>query len=156
VKTYLSIFSAGFVFALGLGISGMTNADNVIGFLTLTETWNPSLAFVMVGAIGVHLILFRLILRRESPACDTVFRLPTRRDIDGRLLAGSALFGIGWGLGGFCPGPGIVSLASGSPAALLFVGTMIVGMVAFGEFDKLISRKREGYVENTSKPNTAS
>ena len=156
MKALLAIFSAGFVFALGLGLSGMTNADNVIGFLNLSGNWNPSLAFVMVGAIGVHFALLRPILKRESPVCDSIFRLPARKDIDARLLGGSALFGVGWGLGGFCPGPGIVSFVSGSPAALVFVAAMVVGMIAFHGVEKLIGKRRKDYVGNASKQSTAS
>ena len=126
----LAAFGGGLVFALGLGLSGMTDANKVIGFLNLAGDWDPSLAFVMVGAIGVHLALYRLILRRDSPLFTDEFHIPTRRDIDGKLVGGAALFGVGWALGGFCPGPGIVSATSQSTAALTFVLTMLVGMYA--------------------------
>ncbi len=111
MRGLLPPFVGGFVFALGLGISGMTDADKVLGFLNLAGDWDPALAFVMVGAIGVHLILYRLIVRRPSPLFGDRFHLPTRRDISPRLLTGAAIFGVGWGMGGFCPGPGLVSLA---------------------------------------------
>jgi uncharacterized membrane protein YedE/YeeE len=125
----LSAFIGGLVFALGLGVSGMTDANKVIGFLNLAGDWDPSLAFVMVGAIGVHLIFYRLILRRKSPLFDDAFHIPTRRDITPKLVGGAALFGVGWGLGGFCPGPGLVSLAGFGSSAGVFVACMLGGMV---------------------------
>ena len=126
----ISAFSAGLVFALGLGISGMTDANKVIGFLNLAGDWDHSLAFVMVGAISVHLFLYRLILRRQSPLFADHFHIPTRRDINSRLVGGSALFGMGWGLGGFCPGPGLVSLMNTNSGAGVFVIFMLGGMLA--------------------------
>jgi uncharacterized protein len=121
-------FLGGLLFALGLGVSGMTDANKVIGFLDLSGDWDPSLAFVMAGAIGVHLILYRLILRRQSPLFGDRFQIPTRRDITPQLVGGAALFGVGWGLGGFCPGPGLVSLAGFGSSAAVFVLSMLSGM----------------------------
>jgi uncharacterized membrane protein YedE/YeeE len=125
----IAAFSAGLIFALGLGVSGMTDANKVIGFLNLAGDWDPSLAFVMVGAIGVHLLLYRLILRRQSPLFADRFHIPTHRDISPQLVGGSALFGIGWGLGGFCPGPGMVSLMGYGSAPAVFVVFMLSGML---------------------------
>ena len=125
----LAAFFGGVLFALGLGISGMTDANKVIHFLNLAGDWDPSLAFVMVGAIGVHLILFRLILRRPTPLYDVTFHLPTAKGLDAKLLGGSALFGVGWGLGGFCPGPGLVSLSGLGAFAGTFVAAMAAGML---------------------------
>ena len=125
----IAAFIGGLIFAVGLGISGMTDANKVIGFLDLAGSWDPSLAFVMVGAIGVHIAVFRLILRRETPLFADGFHVPTRRDITPQLIGGSAIFGIGWGLGGFCPGPGLVSMTGFGESALLFVGAMLAGMV---------------------------
>jgi len=126
----IAAFLAGLLFALGLGVSGMTNANKVIGFLNLAGDWDPSLAFVMVGAIGVHLVLYRRIRRRKRPLLADQFCIPTRRDITPQLVAGAALFGVGWALAGFCPGPALVSLAGlGSPAAV-FVIFMVLGMIA--------------------------
>lgn len=123
---------SGALFGLGLVVSGMTRPDKVIGFLDVfSGAWDPSLAFVMVGAIAVHAVLFRLIVRRSSPLVGERFHLPERNDIDGRLVLGGALFGIGWGLGGVCPGPGIVAAASLSPSFLLFVAGMVGGMWLF-------------------------
>jgi len=130
MSRFIAPFVAGLVFALGLGISGMTDANKVIGFLNLAGDWDPSLAFVMVGAIGVHLALYRIILRRKSPLFGDTFDIPTRRDVDPQLIGGAAVFGIGWGLGGFCPGPGLVSLAGLGTFAAVFVGFMLLGMVA--------------------------
>jgi uncharacterized membrane protein YedE/YeeE len=130
MKANLSSLGAGLLFGLGLGFSGMTLPSKVIGFLDVTGAWDASLAFVMMGALAVHFVLFRLVKRRASPLFDAKFHLPTRSDIDPKLVLGAALFGVGWGLGGYCPGPGLVSAASGSPPALLFVLTMAVGMLA--------------------------
>jgi len=128
MKQHLATFGGGLLFAIGLGISGMTDANKVIGFLNLSGAWDPSLVFVMVGAIGVHLALFRLILKRQSPLFAERFHIPTNRDIDPRLFAGSALFGAGWGLGGICPGPGLVSIMGFGSAAIVFVIFMLGGM----------------------------
>ena len=127
----LAAFGAGLLFAIGLGVGGMTDANKVIGFLDLAGGWDPSLAFVMVGAIAAHALLNRWILRRNRPMFGTRFALPTRRDIDLRLVAGAAVFGMGWGLGGFCPGPGLVSVAGLGADALVFVAAMLAGMGAF-------------------------
>lgn len=133
---------SGLIFALGLGLSGMTLPQKVVGFLDVTGAWDPSLAFVMGGAIGMHLLAYRLIVRRPSPLLADAFQLPTRKDIDGRLIAGSALFGLGWGLGGFCPGPGIVASASGASAPLVFVAAMMAGMVLFHAVEGWLGQRR--------------
>lgn len=130
-KPAASALAAGLLFGVGLTISGMTKADKVINFLDLKDAWDPSLALVMAGAIAVHLILFKLILRRESPLYGVNFGIPTRTDVDMRLVGGSALFGIGWAVGGFCPGPGLVSAASLAPQALVFVAALTGGMLIF-------------------------
>lgn len=124
----LTAFGSGIVFGAGLVVSQMTNANKVVNFLNVAGDWDPSLAFVMIGAIGLHLVLFRLILRRPSPLYAAAFRVPTSTHLDIRLVGGAALFGIGWALGGFCPGPGIVSSISGGTHALVFVGAMLAGM----------------------------
>lgn len=130
MKAKLTALGAGALFAVGLAISGMTLPSKVTGFLDVAGAWDASLAFVMMGAIAVHFVAQRLVRKRSAPLFDTKFHLPTRKDIDGRLVAGAALFGIGWGLGGYCPGPGLVSAASGAPAAIVFVVGMTIGMLA--------------------------
>ena len=127
----LAIFLAGIIFALGLGISGMTDADKVIGFLDLADQWDASLAFVMVGAIGVHWVSYRLMAKRESPLLAELFRIPNTQHIDKSLITGASLFGIGWGLAGYCPGPGIVSGVTLGPEALTYVTGMLLGMTAY-------------------------
>jgi uncharacterized membrane protein YedE/YeeE len=123
--------AAGALFGAGLLVSGMTHPTRVIGFLDVTGRWDPSLAFVMGGAVLVYAIALRWVRRRrQSPWFEIKFHLPTRRDIDPPLILGAALFGIGWGLGGLCPGPAIVSAASGSLAALAFLAAMLAGMYA--------------------------
>lgn len=121
--------AAGALFGAGLLVSGMTLPARVIGFLDVGGAWDPTLIFVMGGAVAFYGILHRAIVRRGRPWLDTRFHLPTRRDIDAPLVVGAALFGVGWGLGGFCPGPGLVAAASGATTALVFVAAMVVGMV---------------------------
>lgn len=128
-------FLVGLLFALGLGVAGMTQPQKVIGFLDLAN-WDPSLLFVMVGAIGIHAAAYPLIRRRRSPLLDGQWHVPTRSDITPRLLIGAAIFGVGWGLGGFCPGPGLTALASGDTRAIVFVGAMLLGMIAYLLFEK--------------------
>src|SRR5690606_20873265 len=119
---------AGVIFSIGLVVGGMTVPANVIGFLDVTGDWRPALMFVMVGAIAVHAVVYHLIKGRRSPIFGERFALPTRRDLDRRLLAGAAIFGVGWGLGGYCPGPGVTATMSGSVSALVFVGSMVGAM----------------------------
>ena len=141
MKSLLISFVSGIVFALGLGISGMTQPAKVVGFLDFTSNWDPSLAFVMMGAIAVHAILYWLIRHRPSPVFTSTFSVPTRRDIDLRLLGGAALFGVGWGIGGFCPGPALTSLASGSATVVVFVTAMIAGMALYKVVEDLQLRQ---------------
>lgn len=128
MKALYASFGAGGLFGAGLVVSGMTRPAKVIGFLDVGRNWDPSLALVMVGAIAVHMVLLRVILRRKAPLYDLRFHLPTRRDIDWRLVLGAAIFGAGWGLGGYCPGPGLVSLGAGLLPALVFIAAMALGM----------------------------
>lgn len=121
----------GLAFGAGLLLSGMTAPAKVIGFLDVRGGWDPSLGLVMAGAIAVYAPLTRWIQRaRRAPWTDVAFHLPTRRDLDGKLVVGAAIFGVGWGLGGLCPGPGVVAAAAGRETGLLFVGAMLVGMLA--------------------------
>jgi uncharacterized membrane protein YedE/YeeE len=118
----------GALFGGGLLVSGMTEPAKIVGFLDPLHGWDPSLAFVMGGAVLVNALAFRWI-RRRRPWFDVKLHLPTRKDIDVQLLAGAAVFGIGWGLGGLCPGPGLVAAASGNAAGIAFVLAMLAGML---------------------------
>lgn len=118
---------AGLVFGAGLILSGMTDPTVVLGFLDVAGVWNPSLAFVMGGAVGVTLVGFRLVARRPAPLCDVQFHLPQKRTLDARLLIGAALFGVGWGLSGYCPGPALTDLLAGNAEAGIVVAAMLAG-----------------------------
>jgi uncharacterized membrane protein YedE/YeeE len=124
-------FFAGLVFGIGLLLSGMTDPGKVQGFLDVAGAWDPSLAFVMAGAIAVGFFAFALAKRRARAFLGGAMRLPQRRDIDARLVGGAIVFGIGWGLAGFCPGPALVSLGSGEAKAAVFVAGMLAGMLAY-------------------------
>lgn len=142
---YAVIYFAGLLFAVGLGIAGMTNPRKVIAFLDFFGKWDATLVTVLAAATGVNLLLFRFILKRESPLLANNFFLPTRKNIDGRLLMGAALFGVGWGISGYCPGPAITSVASGAMASLTFVLLMGVGQMLSYQVDAFRqSRKGEG------------
>ena len=129
-------FASGLVFGLGLILAGMANPAKVQGFLDLFGTWDPSLAFVMGGAIGVGLVVFAIAGRMRRTLLDLAFTLPTNQGVDARLLGGSLAFGVGWGLAGFCPGPALVALGAGESKAVVFVLAMLVGMGCY----ELVSR----------------
>ena len=120
MRAWFTSLLAGLLFGLGLGLSQMINPARVKGFLDIFGAWDPSLIFVLGGAVGVTVVSFRLVLRRAAPVCDTQFYIPARTQVDRRLIAGAALFGVGWGLTGYCPGPGLAGLALGSVNALIF------------------------------------
>lgn len=124
---HLMVFVAGLMFAVGLGIAGMTQPTKVIAFLDVAGKWDATLLVVLGMATGTTFVMFRFIFRRQNPLLVPSFSLPTRSDIDIPLVAGSALFGIGWGLGGFCPGPALVAAASGMTDVYLFLLTMAIG-----------------------------
>lgn len=130
---------AGLVFGLGLIVSGMANPAKVLGFLDLAGAWDPSLALVMAGAIGVSFFAFLFAKDRTRSLLGADMKLPSGRTIDKRLVVGSTLFGLGWGVAGFCPGPGLVGLGMGEVKALIFVAAMLAGMVVF----ELIERRRQ-------------
>lgn len=138
---YVLVFLSGGLFAIGLGVSGMPLPQKVIGFLDLGGDWDPSLILVMVGSAGVYMIFYRSVRRLSSPLFDTEFHVPTRTDIDQRLLLGAALFGIGWGLVGLCPGPAMTALVSGDPDALIFFTAMVTGMYAHRTVDLLAENR---------------
>jgi uncharacterized protein len=123
-------FGIGLLFGLGLIISGMVNPAKVLNFLDIAGTWDPSLAFVMGGAVIVTFMGYKLVFRRKQPIFDSVFHVPTSSHIDNRIIVGPALFGIGWGLAGFCPGPAFTALGTGQIGAVIVVIAMIIGMVA--------------------------
>ncbi len=127
---FLVNLAIGLIFGLGLVISGMADPAKVLNFLDFTGTWDPSLAFVMGGAVVVAFIGYRLAFARGAPVAGGRFHLPAEDRIDGRLLSGAALFGLGWGLSGFCPGPALTALPLGAPGTLAFVPAMLIGMWA--------------------------
>lgn len=123
-------FLAGIIFGVGLVVSGMTNPQKVLNFLDVAGRFDPSLAFVMGGAVVTTLIGYKLVLPLGKPLLGDRFQLPTKSELDTPLIAGSALFGIGWGLGGYCPGPALTSLSFGMTATFVFVVAMMIGMWA--------------------------
>lgn len=133
----LAAFLAGLVFGAGLLVSGMTDPGKVKGFLDVAGSWDPSLTFVMAGAILVAFFAFRLAGRRGRTFLGGALHLPNRRDIDLRLVAGSIVFGIGWGMAGFCPGPALVAFASGVDQAAVFVIAMLGGMLVYTAIERL-------------------
>jgi len=137
-KTLPVAFLAGLIFGFGLLLSGMANPAKVLAFLDLAGAWDPSLALVMVGAISVSAIGFRLIRGRDRSLLAEPLRLPTREELDTPLVLGALGFGVGWGLAGFCPGPALVALGAGEAKALVFVAAMVAGMGLF----ELIERRR--------------
>lgn len=128
MRSILLSLGAGLLFGAGLLISGMAQPAKVVGFLDVLGGWDPSLAFVMMGAIAVHFLAYRLVPRLPKPVWGARWGIPSRRDIDTRLVAGAALFGAGWGLAGYCPGPALTTLATGASTTLLFTGAMLLGM----------------------------
>ncbi len=123
----LAALASGVVFGLGLSLAQMTNPDKVLNFLDFTGTWDPSLLLVLGGAVVLSTLGFHLVFKRQTPVWDSMFHLPVAQAIDRPLLIGSALFGIGWGLSGYCPGPAIASLGFGNPEALWVVPSMVAG-----------------------------
>lgn len=129
MQRVLAGFAIGLIFGAGIALSGMINPAKVLNFFDLAGHWDPSLACVMAGALAVTAVGYRFFLRRPAPVLDTRFHLPTRRDIDLPLLGGAAIFGIGWGITGFCPGGSIPALGLGEPRAFLFVAALAVGII---------------------------
>ena len=135
---------AGVLLGAGLAVSGMTRPEKVLGFLDPLGQFDASLLFVMMGAIGVHFVAYRYRHKRTSPLFSPSFLVPMRRDIDAKLLVGAVLFGLGWGLGGYCPGPALVSLPGGGTSVLAFVGAMVAGTFATAKLEALLARKKTG------------
>ncbi|MDY6814310.1 MAG: DUF6691 family protein [Pseudomonadota bacterium] len=138
MKYCLASLFAGLIFGLGLILSGMANPEKVLGFLDIAGLWDPSLAFVMGGAILVGLVAFAIARRRTLSFLGLNIKIPSNTHIDKRLVMGSLTFGVGWGIAGFCPGPGIVALGAGEVKAAVFVASMVAGMAIF----ELIERNR--------------
>jgi uncharacterized protein len=128
-------FAVGVIFALGLAVSEMINPARVIGFLDVTGRWDPTLLLVMAAALAITVPTFPLILRRSKPLLAARFTLPLKSPVDTPLILGAAIFGVGWGLAGFCPGPALAALASGSPGVILFVIAMLVGQWLASRFE---------------------
>jgi len=137
---------AGLVFGLGLIVSGMANPAKVLGFLDLTGSWDPSLALVMAGAIIISFFAFLVAQKRTRSLIGADMKLPGGRHIDRRLVVGGLLFGVGWGVAGFCPGPGLVALGMGEVKALIFVASMLTGMITF----ELLDRRRPPLTPQTA------
>jgi uncharacterized membrane protein YedE/YeeE len=145
----VALVLAGLTFALGLVVSGMTRPDKVMAFLDVGGAWDPSLILVMASAVAVYLVADRLSRRLSRPLLAATFPEPPARVIDARLAAGAAIFGAGWGLSGFCPGPALVAFGAGAPAALWFVPAMVAGM-ALWEVLPLERRKAHGRLRDTT------
>ena len=138
LKTILFAFASGLIFGLGLILAGMANPAKVLGFLDVAGTWDPSLAFVMAGAIMIGFVAFLFAKKRTQSFLGLPMQMPTNQLIDKKLVFGSALFGIGWGLAGICPGPGIVLLGAGETKGLVFVSALVLGVLIY----RVVNRSR--------------
>ena len=134
-------FVAGLLFGMGLALSQMTDPGRVVGFLDVTGAWDPTLLFVMGGALAVALPAFHFVQQRPGPLFAEKFHLPARNSLEWPLFAGSALFGVGWGLAGFCPGPAIAALVTGMPEVFLFFAAMVAGQLLAAAFEKRLGRR---------------
>lgn len=142
-RQVLTALASGLLFGVGLVVSGMTQPQKVLDFLDPLGHFDPSLMLVMVGAIGVHLPAYHAIRRRTAPLYAARFEVPTRRDIDPALLVGALLFGAGWGLGGYCPGPALVALPAGHSATIVFVAAMLAGMFITAQVQAYLARRQK-------------
>jgi uncharacterized membrane protein YedE/YeeE len=139
----LSTYIIGLIFGIGISISGMANPAKVLNFFDIAGAWDPSLAFVMGGALIVTFIGYRMVFNRGAPLLEQKFQLPTRRDIDPALIGGSALFGVGWGMTGFCPGGALPALGTGRSEVLIFVAALIVGILIAKTLQNLSALRSE-------------
>jgi uncharacterized protein len=137
---FIAALASGLIFGLGMAISGMTNTSRVQGFLDITGQWDPTLIFVMAGGIVVTFLGYKYILQTPSPMFAASFSVPGRKDIDKPLVIGATIFGIGWGLVGYCPGPALAGLSYGYWVTSIFVATMITGLLLAPVFSKLLQR----------------
>lgn len=136
MKGLIMAWTAGLLFALGLGVSGMTKPSKVIGFLAITPNWDPTLLFVMGSAVIVYAIGYRLIRRRPKPVLAPEFHIPPGRPITSWLILGAAIFGMGWGMGGYCPGPAVVAAMNGGTQAIVFCVMMLIGFLLQGSLSR--------------------
>lgn len=141
IKQYVVALCSGLLFGLGLGLSQMINRERVLGFLDVAGVWDPTLLFVLGGAVAVTVIAFRFVLRLPRPLFADKFYLPSKQDIDPPLVIGAAIFGVGWGIAGYCPGPGITALVLGMLNPLVFVITMLIGSLAYQGYSNFKERK---------------
>lgn len=135
-------FFSGFLFSIGLILAGMTNPHKILGFLDFFGVWDPSLIFVMIGAISIHSVFYRFISKKKTPVFEKEWHIPKNKNITVNLIFGSTLFGIGWGLAGYCPGPALISLAQPNKSVVLFALSLISGMAVFYFLDKKFKFKR--------------
>lgn len=142
MRRILSALAIGLVFGVGIVVSGMANPAKVLNFFDVFGTWDPSLALVMASALAVTFLGYKVVLQRPAPVLERTFHLPAKRQLDLPLIGGSALFGIGWGIAGFCPGGAIPALGSGQSSPLTFVGAMIVGILLVNGLGALSARRR--------------
>lgn len=150
-KALITAFVAGFLFSVGLVVSGMTQPDKVIGFLDIFGDWDPALIGVMGGGVVVYFLFFKQITGRPRPVFSDIFQVPTRREITPSLVIGSLLFGAGWGIGGLCPGPAMASLVSGTTEVLTFAVFMFAGMILFRFVEPLLQKKPAAQSEAQAK-----
>jgi uncharacterized membrane protein YedE/YeeE len=142
IQQSLAAFASGLLFGAGLVISGMTDPNKVIGFLDVLGSWNASLMLVMVGAIGVHAPVYRWLRRRSAPWLTDGFSIPARRGIDSKLLFGALVFGVGWGLSGYCPGPSLVALPGMRLGTLVFVSALMGGTVLAAKLEAALAQRK--------------
>jgi uncharacterized membrane protein YedE/YeeE len=145
----ITSYLIGLVFGVGIAISGMANPAKVLNFFDLAGTWDPSLAFVMGGALIVTFIGYRFVLKRPTPLMSASFQLPTRRDLDLPLLAGSAVFGVGWGIAGFCPGGALPALGTGRLEVFTFVGALLVGIFAAKALQAALAKRVQAHAQSS-------
>ncbi|TGJ99549.1 YeeE/YedE family protein [Leptospira semungkisensis] len=136
MKYNIGALIVGLLFAIGLGLSGILQPANIVGFLDVFGKWNPTLLFTMAGAVGVHFITYKLIRKRKTPMFSKDWFIPTRQEITPALIIGSLIFGIGWGLGGYCPTVSVTTLASFETRPIIVFASIIFGMLLFGFMDK--------------------
>lgn len=145
----ITSYLIGLVFGVGIAISGMANPAKVLNFFDLAGTWDPSLAFVMGGALIVTFIGYRFVLKRPTPLMSASFQLPTRRDLDLPLLAGSAVFGVGWGIAGFCPGGALPALGTGRLEVFTFVGALLVGIFVAKALQAALAKRVQAHAQSS-------